>query len=90
MKSWISKKYRVIFEFEFRRGSNAAQTARNIDIVFSDKMVNECTVRRWFEKFRSGDFNLENEPRGDLRLRWIMISRKLYIWKRIHFKLCVN
>jgi len=77
MKSWISQKYRVIFEYEFRRGTNAAQTARNInDIMFSDKVVNECTVRRWFEKFRSGDFNLENESRGDLRSRWIMMSRK--------------
>ncbi|XP_053428824.1 histone-lysine N-methyltransferase SETMAR-like [Nycticebus coucang] len=57
-------KIRVIFEYEFRRGSSAAQTARNTKEVFGKDVANERTVRRWFEKFRSGDFNLENKPRG--------------------------
>jgi len=57
-------KIRVIFEYEFRRGTNAAQTARNINDIFGKDVANERTVRRWFEKFRSGDFDLENEPRG--------------------------
>ncbi|XP_075862154.1 histone-lysine N-methyltransferase SETMAR isoform X2 [Microcebus murinus] len=57
-------KIRVIFEYEFRHGTNASQTARNINEVFGKDVANERTVRRWFEKFRCGDFNLENEPRG--------------------------
>lgn len=57
-------KIRVIFEYEFRRGTNAAQTTRNVNEVFGKDVANERTVRRWFEKFRSGDFNLQNEPRG--------------------------
>lgn len=40
------------------------QTARNINEVFGENVANERTVRRWFKKFRSGDFSLENEPRG--------------------------
>lgn len=27
-------------------------------------MARERTVRGWFEKFRSGDVNLKNKPRG--------------------------
>ena len=27
-------------------------------------LMNERTVRRWFAKFRSGDFSLEDEPRS--------------------------
>jgi histone-lysine N-methyltransferase SETMAR len=57
-------KIRVIFEYEFRGGTNGAQTARNINEVFGEDVTNERTVQRWFHKFRSGDFNLENEPRG--------------------------
>ena len=57
-------KLRVIFEYEFRRKTTAVQTARNINEVFGEGVANERTVRRWFAKFRSGDFNLENELRG--------------------------
>lgn len=57
-------KIRVICEYEFRRGTKAAETARNISKVFGKDAINEATVRRWFAKFRSGDFSLVNEPRG--------------------------
>ncbi|CAK9813002.1 Histone-lysine N-methyltransferase SETMAR [Anthophora plagiata] len=57
-------KMRVIFEYEFRRGTNAAQTSRNVNEVFGKDIANERTVHRWFEIFRSGDFDLQNEPRG--------------------------
>ncbi|XP_075858554.1 TATA box-binding protein-associated factor RNA polymerase I subunit D isoform X1 [Microcebus murinus] len=57
-------KIRVIFEYEFRCGTSAAQTVRNINEVCGNDVANERTVCLWFEKFRSGDFNLENEPHG--------------------------
>lgn len=57
-------KIRVIFEYEFRRGSNARQTVRNMSDVFRSKVVNERMVQRWFQKFRAGDFCLQNMPRG--------------------------
>ncbi|EYC42682.1 hypothetical protein Y032_0522g2904 [Ancylostoma ceylanicum] len=42
----------------------AADATRNIIMVFGKGAASERTVCRWFKKFRSGDFNLENEPRG--------------------------
>ncbi|CAK9818364.1 Histone-lysine N-methyltransferase SETMAR [Anthophora plagiata] len=57
-------KMRVIFEYEFRRGTNAAQISQNVNELFSKDVANERTVRQWFEKFRSGDFDLQNESRG--------------------------
>lgn len=57
-------KIRVIFEYEFLRGTNASQTARNINDTYGPSTTNERTVRFWFNRFRSGNFNLENEPRG--------------------------
>ncbi|EYC32644.1 hypothetical protein Y032_0482g2274 [Ancylostoma ceylanicum] len=57
-------KIRVIFEYEFRRGLSAAEATQNIIKVFGKGAASERTVCRWFKKFRSGDFNLENEPRG--------------------------
>ena len=43
---------------------SAAETARKINQVFGNNSVNERTVRRWFEKFRSRDFSLEDEFRS--------------------------
>ena len=54
----------VAYEYEFCRGTNASQTARNINGVFGDNVANEQTVRRWFDRIRSGDFSLEYQPRG--------------------------
>jgi [histone H3]-lysine36 N-dimethyltransferase SETMAR len=56
-------KIRVIFEYEFRRGSNASETARNINVAFGEGSANERTVRFWFKRFRNGNFDLKDEPR---------------------------
>ncbi|XP_045448204.1 histone-lysine N-methyltransferase SETMAR-like [Melitaea cinxia] len=59
-----TSKIRVIFEFEFRRGANAAEAARNINVAFGEGTANERTVRFWFKRFCDGNFDLKNEPRG--------------------------
>ena len=51
-------------EYEYRRGSNAAQAARNINDVYGANTTNQRTTCYWFARFRSGNFDLKNEPRG--------------------------
>ena len=55
--------FRLIFLYEFKLNQGAVETARTINQVFGNNSVTEHTVRRWFAKFRSWDFNLEYEPR---------------------------
>lgn len=55
---------RVLMKYEFHRGTTTAQTARNINDVFGTEVVSQQTVSRWFDKFRSGNFDLANGPRG--------------------------
>ncbi|EYC38461.1 hypothetical protein Y032_0715g1775 [Ancylostoma ceylanicum] len=43
---------------------SAAEATQNIIKVFGKGAASERTICRWFKKFHSGDFNLENEPRG--------------------------
>ena len=57
-------KIRTIFEYEFRCGTNASETARKINSVFGEGSSSHSTVLFWFAKFRSGEFSLKNEPRG--------------------------
>ena len=40
------------------------RTARQVNQVWRPNSVGESTVRQWFNKFRSGDFSLEDEPRS--------------------------
>ena len=56
--------FRPIFLYEFKLNQSAAEIARKINQAFGNDSVNEHTVRRWFAKFRSGDFSLEDEPRS--------------------------
>ncbi|XP_046838008.1 histone-lysine N-methyltransferase SETMAR-like [Vespa crabro] len=55
---------RVIFLYEYKLSNNTAKSARNINQAFGENTVNDRKVQRWFENFRSGDFSLQNEPRG--------------------------
>ena len=57
-------KIRAIFEYEFRCGTNTSETARKINSVRRRFNYSHNTVSFWFEKFRSGNFSLENEPCG--------------------------
>ncbi|EYC34339.1 hypothetical protein Y032_0001g368 [Ancylostoma ceylanicum] len=54
--------FRVIMLYEFKLSHSAAEAARNIALAFGTDSPSERTVRRWFAKFSSGDFDLEDEP----------------------------
>ncbi|CAH2084588.1 unnamed protein product [Euphydryas editha] len=57
-------KIRVIMEYEFRRGSKAAEVARNINDAYGANTTNDRTTSYWFTRFRSGNFDLRNDLRG--------------------------
>ncbi|KAJ0170190.1 hypothetical protein K1T71_014118 [Dendrolimus kikuchii] len=56
-------KYCIIYEYEFHRGTSAAETARRINNVYGGSVAKENIVRFWFQRFRSGNFDLQNKPR---------------------------
>lgn len=49
--------------YEFQIGHNATEAHKNLCFVFGKSIVSVRMVQRWFEKFRSGDINLQDEPR---------------------------
>ncbi|XP_014790435.1 histone-lysine N-methyltransferase SETMAR-like [Octopus bimaculoides] len=42
-------------------GHNASRTAANINRAWGEESTSDRTVRRWFQKFRTGDENFEDE-----------------------------
>lgn len=56
-------KIRCILLYEFRKGSKAAMAHRNICQVFGQTSISLRNCQLWFQKFRSGNFDLENQPK---------------------------
>ena len=54
---------RHVMLYEFQKGNNASESARNIQSVYGKDVASEWMCRRWFEKFREGNFNLKDEER---------------------------
>ncbi|RLU15287.1 hypothetical protein DMN91_012281, partial [Ooceraea biroi] len=63
LRTMEKSKIRVIYEYEFRRGTTVSETARNINAVFGEGSTTKATVGNWSKNFRDGDFSLANEPR---------------------------
>ena len=50
--------------YEFQEVRKAAEAWRNLSKVFGGNALFERTCRRWFDKFKNGDFSLEDEQRS--------------------------
>ncbi|CAK9808456.1 Histone-lysine N-methyltransferase SETMAR [Anthophora quadrimaculata] len=55
--------YRHLMLFFFRKGKNATQAANKICAVYGESAVAERTVRKWFARFKAGNFDLEDQER---------------------------
>ncbi|CAH2233970.1 jg20051 [Pararge aegeria aegeria] len=57
-------KYRIIYEYELHLGTSAAEKTRRINDVYDGGVAKENTVRFWCQRFRLGNLDLQNKPRG--------------------------
>lgn len=55
--------FRHILLFYFRKGKNAAQAHRKLCGVYGDVCLSERQCQNWFARFRSGNFDVNDEPR---------------------------
>jgi len=54
-----------ILLYDFNKGNNATESARNIKAVYGDRRISVSHCQRWFQKFRAGNYRLEDEPRPE-------------------------
>ena len=50
--------------YYFKEGKNATEMQKVICAVYGEGAVTDRTCQKWFEKFRAGDFSLDNAPRS--------------------------
>uniref|UniRef100_A0A914D5E6 Mos1 transposase HTH domain-containing protein n=1 Tax=Acrobeloides nanus TaxID=290746 RepID=A0A914D5E6_9BILA len=47
--------------YHFEKGHKATEAFRDLNELFGEGTIGERQVRRWFERFKSGDTSLEDE-----------------------------
>ncbi|UYV66899.1 TTC14 [Cordylochernes scorpioides] len=55
---------REVLLFAFNWKKSASEAHRMVEEVYSDHALSKSQCYRWFKKFQSGDFELDNEPHG--------------------------
>ena len=53
-----------IMLYYFKKGKNATETHKKIRALYGEGAVTDQTRQKWFEKFRAGDFLLDDAPRS--------------------------
>ena len=49
--------------FAFYRGQNATEEARYICSTYGEGVIGESTARKWFKKFKNGDYDFNDALR---------------------------
>lgn len=66
-KMLSKRKLGVDLLHEFKLSHSAVKVVRSVTNAWSEDITSECSVRRWFKKFRAGGFSIEcREGRGRL------------------------
>ena len=55
--------FRYILIFYFRKGKNAVQAHRKLCGVYGDECLSKRQCQNLFARFRSGNFDVKDEPR---------------------------
>ena len=56
--------FRHLKLYEFRKGSFVTIATKNICAVYGENALSSRTCRKWFQRFRAGNFCLEDEERS--------------------------
>jgi len=61
----ITKEHiRFSIHFAFHLKKNAAEATEMICAAYGKNAVSRATCKKWYQRFRGGDFSLEDQPRA--------------------------
>ena len=50
--------------YHYDKGKNAAQVCQKICAVYGEDILSKSAARKWFARFRAGNFDVKDEPRS--------------------------
>ena len=56
--------FRHLLLFAFHQGQKAAEAAWDICMVYREGLIGKSMARKWFAKFKNGNFDIDNMPRS--------------------------
>ena len=56
--------FRHLLFFAFHQGQKAAEAAWDICMVYGEGVIGEFMARKWFAKFKNGNFDIDDTPRS--------------------------
>lgn len=63
LKNRSRKKIFAVMKFQLLQGKNPLEMNRELQQVFNESAPSDRTVRRWFDPFKDGRVNVEDDPR---------------------------
>ena len=51
-------------QYHYDKGKNAAQACEKICAIYGEDTLLKSAARKWFARFRAGNFNVNDEPRS--------------------------
>ena len=54
--------FRHLLFFAFHQGQKAAEAAWDICMVYGEGVIGESMARKWFAKFKNGNFDIDDTP----------------------------
>jgi len=58
------EKIRYILQYHYGKGKNAAQACEKICAIYGAKTLSKSAARKWFARFRAGNFDVKDESRS--------------------------
>ena len=52
----------LFFAFRHLLFQKAAETAQDICMVYGEGVIGKSTAKKWFAKFKNGNFDIDNKP----------------------------
>ncbi|KAG5346731.1 SETMR methyltransferase, partial [Acromyrmex charruanus] len=60
----INKEKIRILQYYYDKGKNAAQACEKICAIYGEDTLSKSAARKWFARFRTGNFDVKDEPRS--------------------------
>ena len=54
--------FRHLLFFTFHQSQKAAEAAQDICMVYREGVIGKSTARKWFAKFKNGNFDIDDMP----------------------------